>query len=197
MPRLGDEGGDRNRYDDPHDLYRIRYMAERLTGVLVETMARFRPSAAAEAFLTDVEDGGTNEDEASHPDPRQAVADWLRIQRVGRLTLVESIPIIDIHDAQLLVILDKHPLVRAALDAATGLGTSLTPARPDEGIIRLSGPIGRPITQAVSRAVYEWLPDAGGLGYFSRLDDRERCWALREGTPVQVDVQPLTPDNAE
>lgn len=94
--------------------------------------------------------------------------------------------------------LDKHPLVRAALDAAPGLGTTHSPARLDEGIIRLSGPIGRPITQAVSRAVYdEWLPDAGGLGYFSRLDDRERCWALREGKPVQVDVQPLTPDNGE
>jgi hypothetical protein len=111
--------------------------------------------------------------------------------------VVEPTPIVDIHDAELLIILDKHPLVRAALDAATGLGTSLTPARLDEGIIRLSGPIGRPITQAVSRAVQEWLPDAGGLGYFSRLDDRERCWALRERTLVQVDVEPLSPDNAE
>ena len=161
-------------------------MAERLTGALVETMARFRPSATAEAMLADVEDGEANEDEVSHPDPRQAVADWLRIQRVGRLTLVVPTPIVDIHDAELLVMLDKHPLVRAALDATPGLGTTLSPARLDEGIIRLSGPIGRPITQAVSRAVQEWLPDAGGLGYFSRLDDRERCWALRERTLVRA-----------
>ena len=63
---------------------------------------------------------------------------------VGRLTLLEPTALVDIHDAELLIILEKHYLVRAALDAATGLGTSHTPARLDEGIIRLSGPIGRP-----------------------------------------------------
>lgn len=30
LPRLGYEGGGRNRYDDPYDIYRIRYMASAL-----------------------------------------------------------------------------------------------------------------------------------------------------------------------
>lgn len=106
LPRVGydggDEGGSRNRYDDPLDVYRIRYTAERLTGALVETLARFRPSASAEALLAAVEDGAAGEGEGSHPDPRQAVADWLISQHVGRLTLVEPTPVIDIHDAALL-----------------------------------------------------------------------------------------------
>jgi hypothetical protein len=66
--------------------------------------------------------------------------------------------------------------VRAALDAS-GLGTPLDLARLDSGIIRLGGPIGRPITQAVSRAIYEWRTGADGIGYRSRLDPLPSAWA--------------------
>lgn len=88
--------------------------------------------------------------------------------------------------------------VRYLAERLTGspspLGTSTTPTHLDEGVIRISGPIGRPITRALSRAVYEWLPDAAGLAYRSRLDDAELCWALWDHNPVDIPaVDALTP----
>ncbi len=80
--------------------------------------------------------------------------------------------------------------MRAALDAS-GLGTPLDPARLDTAIIRLGGRVGRPLTQAVSRAIYEWVRGVDGIGYWSRLDSRERCWAIYDHVPVSVAVTPL------
>ncbi len=102
----------------------------------------------------------------------------------------------DIEQPALLDQLDKHPQVRAALEAS-GLGTPLDPARLDAAIVRLGGPIGRPITQAVSRAVYEWAASVDGIGYWSRLDPSERCWAVYDHVPVSVSVTLLDPANPE
>lgn len=104
--------------------------------------------------------------------------------------------LIDIEQAELLDHLDKHPQVRAALDAS-GLGTPSDPVRLDAGIIRLGEPVGRPVTQAVSRAVYEWVPGVDGIGYRSRLDSSERCWAIYDHVPVNVTVLPLDLANPE
>jgi hypothetical protein len=101
--------------------------------------------------------------------------------------------LVDVHDPDLLRELDKHPLVRAALEDSP-LGTPLNPVRLDEAVVRLGGPIGRPTTQGLSRAVRDQHPDIGGLAYRSRLDDDEWCWALWDETPVEVNVTPLTPD---
>jgi len=38
--------------------------------------------------------------------------------------------------------------------------------------------VGRAITNAVSRALYEWAPAATGWCYRSRLDTEEECWAF-------------------
>lgn len=88
------------------------------------------------------------------------------------------------NDAKLLVELDAHPAVQSIL-GASGLGTPDDPARLDEATIRLAGPVGRRITQAVSRALYEREPRPAGLAYRSRLDDAERCWALYGETLVR------------
>lgn len=82
--------------------------------------------------------------------------------------------------------LDTHAGVRAVL-RASDLGTPNDPARLDEGTIRFTGSVGRRITQAVSRALYEREPRPAGLTYRSRLDDAERCWALYGETPVRFD----------
>lgn len=197
LPRLRHEGPGGNRYDDPDGQYTVRYLAKRLTGSLLETMARFRPAPTAEALLDDITNIGDPADqpeEQDHPDRQQAVRDWLARQHVARIALrPPPPPVLDVHDPQLLLRMDKHPQVRQALDASP-LGTPTTPTHLDEGVIRISGPIGRPITRALSRAVYEWLPDAAGLAYQSRLDDAELCWALWDHIPVDIlTVGALTP----
>lgn len=92
---------------------------------------------------------GAKDDDSGHPGA-EALADWLPRQRVAVCRLVEPAgPLLDVNDAKLLVELDADPGVRAVL-RASGLGTLDDPARLDEGTIRLKGPVGRRITQAVS-----------------------------------------------
>lgn len=191
LPRLTGAGPGGNRYDDPRGIQPVRYCAENLTGALLETMARFRPAPEAEALLTAVT--GVEPGDVEHLDPADGLADWLNAQRIGRLTDAAQ-PLVDVHDPQRLAELDKHPLVRDQLDRST-LGTSRQPARLDEAIVRLAGPIGRPITQAVSAAIREWFPDVAGIAYRSRLDDEEWCWALWSTTAVYVELDLLSPDH--
>lgn len=188
LPLLARDGLGLNRYDDPHGRYAVRYAAENLSGAMLETMARFRPAPEAEALLAAVE--GVSTDEDDHLDPVDGLRHWLAVQQVGRVALAAEGQLLDVHDPGLLHDLDKHPLVRAALEES-GLGTPLNPARLDEGIVRLGGPLGRPVTQALGRAVREWLPDVAGLAYRSRLDDEEWCWAIWDDTRVEIRIQPL------
>lgn len=190
LPRLAHDGPGLNRYDDPPGQFVVRYVADNLTGALLETMARFRPAPAAEALLAAVT--GVEADEVDHADPLDGVRDWLSVQRVGRVRLAEPGQLLDVHDPALLRDLDKHPLVRTALETS-GLGTPLNPVRLDEGVVRLAGPLGRPVTQALSRAVREWLPEVAGLAYRSRLDDDEWCWAIWDDTLVEIHTEPLDP----
>ncbi|MDT4894208.1 MAG: hypothetical protein QOE97_3243 [Pseudonocardiales bacterium] len=194
LPRLTHDGPGRNRYDDPEGRYAVRYAAANLTGAMLETMARFRSAPASEALLAAVVDGEPEPGEADHADPAEGLADWLAVQKVGRVRLVGAGRLVDIHDPALLVRLDKHPGVRTALESS-GLGTALNPARLDEGVIRISGPVGRDVTQAVSRALREWEPDYTGLAYRSRLDDEEWCWAIWDDTLVEVEVENLTAEH--
>ena len=75
LPQLRHEGPGRNRFDDPHGSFLMRYTAENLRGCLVETMARFRPNPAADALLAAVEFVDADADPAMPT--VQAVADWL------------------------------------------------------------------------------------------------------------------------
>ncbi len=188
LPRLTHDGPGLNRYDDPLGRYAVRYVAENLSGAMLETLARFRPAPAAEALLAAVE--GVAADDVDHLEPVEGVRDWLAVQQLGRVSLAASGVLLDVHDAGLLRDLDKHPLVRAALEGS-GLGTPLNPARLDEGIVRLGGALGRPVTQALGRAVRDWLPEVAGLAYRSPLDDEEWCWAIWDDTQVEIRVEPL------
>jgi hypothetical protein len=197
LPRLRREGAGRSRFDDPEAAYLVRYAASALHGSLVETMARFRPHPETERTLASVAGVGDEPDDAPYPDRSAGVADWLARQQVGLVRISSPAPLlVDVEEPALLDRLDKHPAVRAALDASD-LGTALDPARLDAGIVRLGGPIGRPITQAVSRAAYEWVVGVDGLGYWSRLDSAERCWAIYDHVPVDVVVTPLDVANPD
>jgi hypothetical protein len=196
LPRLRHEGAGRNRFDDPLASFVVRYAADTLHGCLVETLARFRPHPDTEALLRDI--AGVDDADPGEPlyiEPPLGLTDWLTVQQVGYLTITSPAPLlVDIEQPELLDHLDKHPQVRTALDDS-GLGTPLDLARLDASTIRLGGPIGRPITQAASRAVYERVAGVDGIGYWSRLDSSERCWAIYDHVPVNVTVTPLDPAN--
>lgn len=190
LPRVRPTEAGRNRFDDPDRAFAVRYAAETLRGCLVETMARFRPDPLTDLLLGDVE--GLEPGDVDHADPADAVGAWLREQKVGVLRPDHSEPVlVDVEDPHVLVQLDKHPLVRTALDRS-GLGTRLSPVHLDAGLVRLGGPVGRPITQALARAARDWL-QCDGLAYRSRLDPSERCWALWDDTAVIVETRPLDP----
>ena len=177
-----------SRFDDPYGEFAVRYLATTLRGCLVETMSRFRPAPDAEALLADVQ--GVDDTDAD-PTRDEGLRDWLEGQQVGRCRITtEPALIIDVDAAESLVALDKHPMVRSALDRS-GLGSAVNPARLDTAVVRLPGRVGRPITQAVSRAVFEWVDGPSGLAYASRLDGSEPCWALYDHTGVDFEVQRL------
>jgi hypothetical protein len=183
-----------SRFDDPEGRFGVRYLATRLRGCLVETMARFRPSPAVESLLAAVEGVG---DDDLDPTRDAGLLEWLSGQKVGHCVIGVADPnIVDVDAAESLVALDKHPGVRIALDQS-GLGSSANPARLDSGVVRLPGPVGRPITQAVSRAVYEWYDGVHGLRYASRLDGTEICWGLYDSTPVTFTIEPLSLDEPD
>lgn len=181
------------RFDDPLGRFGVRYLASTLRGCLVETMARFRSDREVERLLdsiSDVDDGD--------PDPSRydGLTEWLAQQRIGHCTILTDPMIVDVDGAETLIALDHHPYVRAAL-ARSGLGTATKPVRLDGGVIRLSGPVGRPITQAASRAIAETLPSVHGLSYESRIDENEQCWALFEHCPVRFVMTPLSSEHPE
>jgi len=127
----------------------------------------------------------------------QAVADWLAEQRVGLVTVVTPQPLlVDIEAADLLVDLDIHPLVREAIHNSP-LSDGDFPVHLDAGLIRLGGDVGRPITQAVSRALHEQHPEVDGIAYWSRIDSSERCWAIYGHVPVDVAIADLSPDDPQ
>jgi len=178
----------RNRFDDPAGHIAVRYSATRLSGCLRETLARFRPSHSAEALLQAVD--GINEDDLDpQADDPAAIADWLAVQRIGTIRLVQTGEFVDVERDAALIALDKHPDVRAAVD---GLDPG---ARLDVAYLRLGGRIGRPVSQAVGTAVREWMPDALGIGYRSRLATDEPCWATWDSVDVAITSEPLDPSN--
>ena len=114
---------------------------------------------------------------------------------MGRGLIDHTATLVDVDRSPLLVELDKHPLVRDALRHSP-LSSDDYVAHLDHSIIKLGGPVGRPITQAVSRAIRDWHPEIGGLAYESRIDRDERCWAVHEETRVRfAESEPLDPDN--
>jgi hypothetical protein len=190
LPQLSHEGSGRNRYDDPNGQSTVRYAAQNLTGALLETMARFRPNPEAERLLAQV--AGIEDSDVEHADPTVGVADWLATQRVGRVHVAGDATLVDVHDPDLLRDMDKHPLVRAALEES-GLGTALNPARLDQAVVRLGGPVGRPITQALSAAIRDWRPEIAASP--TCRDSMTRNGAGHCGTPPssQSKRAPSTP----
>jgi RES domain-containing protein len=180
-----------NRFDDPSGRVPVRYTATRLVACLFETMSRFRPDPRAEEVLRGI--SGVDADDVDWAmDDMSGLADWLGVQRVGTVRVLAPGSFVEIETPELLVHLDKHPNIRAAV-------SELDPvAHLDVALLRLGGiRLGRPISQAVGLAVREWIPDALGLGYRSRFATDEPCWAIWHTTAVSVESVPLSPDDPQ
>ena len=64
--------------------------------------------------------------------------------------------------------------------------------------MRLSSDLGRDLTRAASLVLRDIDPALGGIGYRSRHDDEEHCWAIYDHAPVQVSpAAALSADNEE
>jgi hypothetical protein len=92
--------------------------------------------------------------------------------------------------------LDRHPLVRQAIDTSP-LARGADLVHLDAALIRLGGHVGRPITQAASRALREWYPAVDGIANWSRIDSAERCWAIYDHVPVDVTIIDLSAEVLE
>lgn len=186
--RLGEPG--LNRFDDPDGWYVVRYTASTLRGCLIELLARFRDRATAEARIEGVTGLDVEEEPRFARSLASEIGDWLALQRVGVCHLEDpNAEVLSVNDAKLLADLNNHPRVRAALEAS-GLGSSERPAELDGATVRLPGAVGRSITQALSRALYDREPRPAALAYASRLDDDETCWAVFGHTPVRFEPEP-------
>lgn len=173
LPRPPLDPPGENRFDDPTGLFVVRYTGATLYACLVETMAWARREDIEAELAAVAGIDPTDRD----PAMSEGIEDWLSSRKVARFAVEDDRSILDVNDAALLTQLDKHPLVRRAIEES-GLGTPLEPQHLDEALIRLSGPTGRRITKAVSRAVYEWHPNAELLGYSSKHDDEAKCYVV-------------------
>lgn len=183
-----------NRFDDPTGHFVVRYTGATLYACLLETMGWARREDIEAELSTVAGIDPTDRD----PSMSEGIEDWLASRKVARFTVIGDRSILEVNDAGLLTQLDKHPLVRRAIEES-GLGTPLEPQRLDEALIRLGGPTGRRITKAVSRAVYEWHPDAALLGYRSKHDDEAKCYAVYPSALPwdATEVRQLDPARAE
>lgn len=171
-----------NRFDDPRGDYRVRYLATNRRGAFLEVLARFRRSPETEERL-----GGVTEvDDALEPAlPASVPPVFLQALSAARAFPPADAEFVDVADVSTQSQLGRHPAIRTVLDEAD-LGSAQNPAQLDEATIRLGGPRGRPITQAISRVVFEETT-AAGIRYTSRIDTSEECWAVFEATPLDFD----------
>lgn len=154
----------------------VVYFASTAQACFVETLARFRPTAAMRAIVAD-------------EDPGFVVCggvpqDWRTQRQLITVETVDPLPFVDVEHA------DTHEYLTAALASQL---TALGVAQLDVAAVR--GP-NRLLTRTISTWVYAVTNDDGtpkysGIRYKSRLGDHE-CWAVFEGTVLQVrDRRPL------
>lgn len=186
-----------NRFDDPENVYAVRYLADGLHGCLVECLARFRQEADADAQRRAAIIGV---DEELEPDDGDllcaAIGDWLAQQRVAAARPAEpSGAFVDVADPKTQDVLSADPRVREQLAAMHTAGYIADPFL-DGAALRVGGTKGRALTQAVSRAVYDAQPRPDGVRYRSRLDDTVGCWAVFGQVDLDfISVEALDPTN--
>lgn len=172
-----------NRWDDPEGIFRVLYACSERVGAFVETLARFRPSAALIAGLDAIAG------EADTLPPGTVPAAWFRDRTIGVARI--SGHFVDIGRAESLAALNRMLGRRLAHYSLHEL---------DAAAIRMKAP--RRLTQEISRLIYEQTTPGGqpayaGIFYRSRLGDDLNNWAIFERDHVNLAVEPDTDINAD
>ncbi len=184
-----------NRFDDPQREYLVRYWATNKRGAFLEVLARFRTHDETQARLRSIKSVNEKAEPALTPGevPRKFLRELKEVS--GRIKDPKH-EFIDVAAAETLAALGKNADIRAALKRS-GLGGLGQIPDLDEGTIRLAGPRGRLITQAVSRVIFDETT-ASGIRYTSRLDAAEPCWAIFDWVEVKFSNPALiNPHDAE
>lgn len=181
-----------NRYDDPLCVYRVLYFATSKRGSFLEVLGWFRRHPRTEEMLAAVD----GVDEESEPILYYRIPPALLAHLRQVRAFADGCSFVDVADPRTLTTLDRASRVRIALDASA-LGSHEQPAELDQSTIRLSGTVGRAITQAASRHVFEET-DACGIRYTSRFDVAEECWAVYDVAPMLFwDEEPIAFDDPD
>ena len=152
-------------------------------GAMLEVLDRFRSNEAAETALNRVE-GLIGVDILEEESAAVVPGNWLSKQRLARALLSPTARFVDVTEADVLAELNGRERIQKALHLELALGDELAEqdlgpdARLDDATIRMTGPLGRVITQAVSREIHDDDAMFAGLSYVTRFDRNERCWAV-------------------
>ena len=191
-PQAGIHGSP-NRFDDSEAEYGVRYFATSKHGAFLEVLGWFRRDEHVRARLAAV--GGVDEDKEPSL-PEGITRAFLAALKQVQAHVADGGVFVDVGDPPSQRILEQALRVRVALEAS-GLGSPDVPIELDEATIRLGGPRGRLITQAVSRVVFEET-DACGIRYTSRFDVMQECWAVFDWVEIafsgEKQVSTIDPD---
>lgn len=160
-----------NRFDVPGA--GVLYVATTAQGALAETAGNYRVKAS---LLEKMAAAGASADELRPP---SLDGDWRAGRVVRTLRTRDALPFLDIEDPQSHIYLTKH-----AGSVLLGLGVD----RLDVPTVR--GP-SRLLTRGLATWIYQAKDDAdeplyGGIRYLSKLSNDYECWAIFDGTTVEL-----------
>ena len=175
--------GSGNRFDVPGG--GVLYAASSAQGAFAETTAHFRPSASLLESMARV--GGTAE-ELEIPSIDAA---WRAPRVVRSLRTIDALPFVDVEAAASHTYLTEH-----ARSVLLGLGVPV-----------LDVPTVRGRSRRLTRGLATWIYEArnsdgeplyGGIRYESKLSSDYECWAIFDGTPVELlEEQRITIDDPD
>jgi hypothetical protein len=172
--RRQEDGTFGNRWDDPDGQYRVLYASTQRLGTFIETLARFRPDPAVAAELASMEDA----DDGLVMAPGQVPKSWLDKRRIGAAQVDGEFA--DVGHSEWLVWLHRR---------FAGMLIRLGIRELDASALRSAA---RPLTQAISRRIYELTIEGerrfAGIAYLSRLGDEFQNWAIFEPAAISADI---------
>ena len=153
----------------------VLYCASETFTCYAETLARFRPSPAMRDLLS-----GHDRDEEHFMVVGGVPRDWRLRRRVFELRLSTPLPFLDIEDMGTLTVLERE-----MSSVLVSLGYE---GNVDIADVRNKD---RQLSRSIARWAYVAQSDLGeplysGIRYLSRVDPTGECWAVFDGTEVDV-----------